>query len=273
MLNDKLMSGTDQPLRKSQDRITVVGYGGCTVTGLPLPEEASFVRMAVTRVQVVTGTEIELKILGIPECPATKAMEQLEEKVLVHRPDVVVLQFGQSDAKVAMRRLWTETFGPTRFSSRPPEVFEKPMTSRDRVNLFLRGCGGLIVRAQPSTSRADYRQSIAEVVEAVVATGAYAIVLTPFVFENFLADAWARCYSCDLESDFAGRTDVCVINVWELLAEYPRARMLLHDGLHLSRPAHAVLAESLQARLVEWMQSRASVSGAREASGQATGAV
>jgi len=130
------------------------------------------------------------------------------------------------------------------------------MTRRDRVDLFLRACGGLIVGAQPTTSRADYRQSMAVVVDAVVATGAYAIVLTPFVFENFLADAWARCYSRDLEADFAGRADVGVINVWNLLAEYPRAQMLLHDGLHLSRPAHKIIAESLQTRFVDWIRSR-----------------
>jgi len=147
------------------------------------------------------------------------------------------------------------------------------MKLRDRIKTFLRGCGGLIVGAQPFTSRADYRQSIAEVVEAVVATDAYAIVLTPFVFDNFLADAWARCYSCDLESDFAGRTNVRVINGWSLLAEYPRGKMLLHDGIHLSRLAHAILAESLQACLVEWIQARASVHRAREVSGRATGGV
>jgi len=155
----------------------------------------------------------------------------------------------------------------------PAVVSEKPMAPRDRVNSFLRGCAGLIVGAQPNTSRADYRRSIAEVVTAVVTTGAYAIVLTPFVFDNFLSDAWAHCYSSDLETDFAGRTDVCVINAWNLLAVYPRRKMLLHDGLHLSRLAHEVLAESLRARLVGWIQARASVRSAREASGRTIGGV
>jgi hypothetical protein len=222
-----------------------------------MPEEAGFVRMAVTGAQAETDTEIELRIFGIHACPAAKAMEHLEGEVLVHRPDIVVLSFGQSDAKVAVKRLWNETFSRRLASKGPPLIiFEKPMMPRRRVSLFLRGCGGLIVGAKPFTSRADYRQSMAEVVEAVVATGAYAIVFPPFVFENFLADAWARRYSNDLESDFAGRTDVCVINGWRLLAKYPRAKMLLHDGLHLSRLAHEVLAESLQARLMEWIRSR-----------------
>jgi lysophospholipase L1-like esterase len=260
MLGNTPLSTTDRPLRKSPDRITVVGYGGCMVTGYPLPEESGFMRIAVTGAQADTDTDIDLKVFGITSCPATKAAEQLKEKALSHHPDIVVLQFGQSDAKVAMKRLWHETFGGTRASSsNPPAVTEKLMTRRDRVDLFLRGCGGLIVRAQPVTPRADYRRSIAEVVEAVVATGAYAIVLTPFVFENFLADAWAHCYSYDLESDFAGRADVRVINVWDLLAEHPRGKMLLHDGLHLSRSAHALLAESLQSSLVERIRARALV--------------
>jgi lysophospholipase L1-like esterase len=268
---NNLISTAEQPSGKSYDRITVVGYGGCMVKGYPMSEEASFMRLAAAGAQGETGAEIELKIFGRHACPATQAMEHLEEEVCLYRPDIVVLQFGQSDAKIPLKRLWNETFGLKRASSGPSvAVSEKPMTRRGRIKTFLRACGGLIVRAQPFTSRADYRRSIAEVVEAVVATGAYAIVLTPFVFDNFLADAWAHCYSYDLESDFAGRTDVCVINVWSLLAEYPRAKMLLHDGLHLSRSAHAVLAESLQACLVERIRSRASAPLVQEISGRAT---
>lgn len=260
MLDDKLMSAADQSLWKSCGPVRIVGYGGCLITGYPMPEEAGFMRIAVAGAQVETGTEIELKLFGRHACPATQAAEHLEEEVLVRRPDIVVLQFGQSDAKVAVTRLWNETFGRRMHTSGPPRViFEKPMTRRRRVSLFLRACGGLIVGAKPFTSRTDYRRSIAEVVEAVVAPGAYTIVITPFVFENFLADAWARCYSSDLESDFAGRTDVSVINGWNLLAEYPRAKMLLHDGLHLSRAAHEVLAKSLQTHLAEWIRSRASM--------------
>jgi hypothetical protein len=111
MLDNNLMSATDQPLGKSYDRITVVGYGGCLVTGYPLPEEAGFVQMAVTGAQAETDTEIELRTFGIHSCPATKAAEHLEEEVLLHRPDIVVLQFGQSDAKIPLKRLWIETFG------------------------------------------------------------------------------------------------------------------------------------------------------------------
>lgn len=260
MLGNDSVDAANHPLGKSPEHVIIVAYGGCTVTGYPLPEEASFVRQAAKGAQAETATEIGLEIIGITACPATKALEQLEEKVLSRRPDIVVLQFGQSDAKVAVKRRWHEAFGRTKLTSRPPVLVSvKPMTARDRVKAFVLACAGLIVGAQPATLREDYRRSIAGVVEAVVATGAYAIVLTPFVFENFLADAWARCFSCDLEADFAGRTDVCVINVWKLLAEYPRTQMLLHDGLHLAQPAHEILAESLQACLVEWIRSRASV--------------
>jgi lysophospholipase L1-like esterase len=270
MLDNGSRSAVDRSW-KTPDRITIVGYGGCLVTGFPMPEEVGFMRLAATGAQAETDTQIELRIFGRHACPATQAMDHLEEEVLVHRPDIVVLQFGQSDTKVRLRRLWNETFGITKISSRPLfDVSEKPMTRQSRIETFLRACGGLIVGAQPFTSRADYRRSIAEVVEAVVATGAYAIVLTPFVFDNFLADAWAHCYSCDLEADFAGRTDVYVLNGWNLLAEYPRTKMLLHDGLHLSRLAHVILSESLQACLVEQIRSRASAHLERETSGRAT---
>ena len=95
-------------------------------------------------------------------------------------------------------------------------------------------------------------------VDLVISLGAYPIVFTPFVFDNFLSDAWARCYSCDLVADFAGRADVCVIDGWKLLAQYPRHRTLLHDGLHLSQLGHEVLAQGLKPKLVEWIQAHAS---------------
>src|SRR5439155_17202609 len=127
-----------------------------------------------------------------------------------------------------------------------------------RADLFVRSCAGVALGAHPFTSRAAYRQNISKLVEAVVSSGAYPIVFTPFVFYNFLADAWARCFSCDIVADFAGRTDVCVIDSWTLLAQYPRRQMLLHDGLHLSRRAHQVIAEHLKAKLVERIQAQTS---------------
>ena len=110
------------------------------------------------------------------------------------------------------------------------------------------------------TSRSVYRQSIVKMVDSVVSFGAYPIVFTPFVFDNFLSDAWARCYSCDLTADFAGRADVCVMDGWKLLAEYPRNQTLLHDGLHLSQWGHEVLAQDLKPKLVERIQALASQS-------------
>jgi hypothetical protein len=264
-----LMSAADQTLRRSPDRIAIVGYGACFVTAYPMGEELGFTRIAVAGAQAETDTEIELTLFGKHGCPATQGAKHLEEEALTRRPDIVILQFGQSDAKVAVKRLWNETFGQKMYRSGPPrDIFERPMTRRERVGLFLRSCGGLIIGAKPFTSRADYRRSIAELVETVVATGAYAIVFTPFVFENFLADAWARCYSYDLESDFAGRTDVCIVNGWRLLAEYPRSEMLLHDGLHLSRVAHKVLAGPLQRCLVESIRARLSERRAHGSSGR-----
>jgi len=256
MLVNKVADTPGYSPSHSGDAITVVGFGGCLILGYPLSEETGFLRQAATRAQIEVAAEIKLSIISLHSCPATKAIESLEEKVLPLHPDIVVLQFGQTDAKVAVRRLWNELFGG-RPSSKPPVVVsDRPATWRNRVDLFVRSCAGLALGAHPFTSRADYRQNISKMVEAVVSSGAYPIVFTPFVFYNFLADAWARCYSCDIVADFAGRADVCIVDSWSLLAQYPRSQMLLHDGLHLSRRAHEILAECLQAKLVERIQAQ-----------------
>ncbi|MGD0650189.1 MAG: SGNH/GDSL hydrolase family protein [Verrucomicrobiia bacterium] len=125
---------------------------------------------------------------------------------------------------------------------------------KNRIGWFARGCVGLALRATPISSRAGYGQSISAMVDAIVSFGAYPIVLTPFVMGNFLCDAWARRFSRDVIADCAGRADVCAIDAWSLLNRHPRSKMLLHDGLHLSRRGHEVLAPCLKAKLVEWIQ-------------------
>ena len=175
-----------------------------------------------------------------------------------HHPDIVVLQFGSTDTKIAVRRVWNEMLGRPKISRPPVLVANRPPNWGNRLNAFLRGCGGLALGARPMTSRSDYRRSISKMVDSLVSFGAYPIVFTPFVFDNFLSDAWARCYSSDLVGDFAGRTDVCVIDGWQLLAQYPRNQTLLHDGFHPSQWGHEVLAQCLKTKLVEWIQAHSS---------------
>jgi hypothetical protein len=241
--------------------ITVVGFGACTISGYPVDEKDGFLRLAIARAQSEVDAEIKYRITALTACLAPTAVENLEENVFSHNPDIVVLQFGQTDAKIAVRRVWNEMLGRRKRISRPPVlVTNRPPDFGNRMNAFLRGCAGLALGARPVTSRSDYRQSIAKMVDSVVSFGAYPIVFGPFVFDNFLSDAWARCYSCDLTADFAGRADVCVIDGWKLLAQYPRNQTLLHDGIHLSQLAHEVLARSLKPKLVERIQARTSKS-------------
>jgi lysophospholipase L1-like esterase len=262
------MNAPSDSLGQSRPTITVVGFGACLITGYPVDEKGGFLRMAIARAQLEVDAEIKYSIATITACSAPMAAESLKENVFSHHPDIVVLQFGQSDAKIAVRRVWNEVLGRQKKRSKPPVlVANRPANLGNRMDAFLRGCAGLALGARPVTSRSVYRQSIAKMVDSVISIGAYPIVFTPFVNDNFLSDAWARCYSCDLTADFAGRADVCVIDGWKLLAQYPRNQTLLHDGLHLSQWGHELLAQSLKSKLVEWIQARASKSSSTTESG------
>jgi len=261
MPGKNVMNAPSDAPGQSRPTITIVGFGACIITGYPVDEKAGFLRMAIARAQPEVDAEIKCTINTITACQVPTAAERLEENVFSHHPDIVVLQFGQSDAKIAVRRAWNEVLGRQKKRSKlPPPVANRPAKLRNRVNALFRGCAGLALGARPVTSRSAYRQSIAKMVDSVISIGAYPIVFTPFVFDNFLSDAWARCYSSDLTADFAERTDVCVIDAWKLLAQYPRSQTLLHDGLHLSQWGHEVLARGLKPKLVEWIEARASKS-------------
>ena len=258
MLANNEMNDAGPSPDQSRETITIAGFGACIITGYPVPEEAGFLRKAIARAQTEVDVEIKYSIATLTACPAPTAVERLEENAFAHNPDIVVLQFGQTDAKIAVRRLWNEVLG----RRPPPKPFilasDRPPRLENRLDAFFRGCAGLALGARPVTSRSDYRRSIAKMVDSVVSFGAYPIVFTPFVFDNFLADAWARCYSCDLVADFAGRPDVCVIDGWNPLAQYPRNKILLHDGIHLSQLGHDILAQCLTPKLVERIQAQAS---------------
>ena len=244
------------PQSQLRPTVNIVGFGACIITGYPVDENAGFLRMAIAQAQPEIDAEIKYRIATITACQAPMAAEKLEENVFSDHPDIVVLQFGQSDAKIAVRRAWHEMLGHERKRSKAPIlVANRPPNLANRLDSFWRGFAGIILSAQPVTSRSAYRESIAKMVDAIVSIGAYPIVFTPFVFDNFLSDAWARCYSCDLTDDFAGRTDVCVIDGWKLLAPYPRHQMLLHDGLHLTQWGHEILAQHLKPKLVERIQA------------------
>jgi lysophospholipase L1-like esterase len=243
--------------RRSARPITVVGFGACIISGFPLPEEAGFLRLAAARAAAEADADIKLSIVTITSCTAPKADAVLAEKVLPLHPDIVVFQFGTSDVSIAVRRLWYQVASRPRVSKPRVPPSDKPLRLRNQVDSFLSGCAGLALGAQPASSRSDYRQSIAKMVELTVSSGAYPIVSTPFVRDNFVSDAWARCYSYDLVKDFAGRKDVSIIDTWEPLARYPRRKMLLHDGLHLSRLAHEILGERLKPELVMCIKNHA----------------
>ena len=257
MLANDEMNGPGHSPGQPRETITIAGFGACIITGYPVPEEAGFLRKAIARAQTEVDVEIKYHIATLTACPAPTALERLAENVFPHNPDIVVLQFGQTDAKIAVRRLWNDVLG--RRPIKKPFVMpsDRPPQLENRLDAFFRGCAGLALGARPVTSRADYRRTIAKMVDAVVSFGAYPIVFTPFVFDNFLSDAWARCYSCDLVADFAGRSDVCVIDGWNPLAQYPRNKILLHDGIHLSQLGHDVLAQCLKPKLVERIQALA----------------
>ncbi len=240
------------------DTVNVIGFGACMIGGYPHAEENSFFRLAVRDAAAETGVNIHHSVTSIRSLPVTKAVDMLAEKVFSQNPDIVVFQFGSTDTRVPTRGLLREVLGPSVVSKQHVVVEDRPAQLKNRMAWFLRGCAGLALGAQAITSRADYRQSISRLVDGVVSSGAYPIVFTPFIQGCFLPDAWAQCYSRDLVNDWGGRTDVGVIDCWNLLSRHPRNTMLLHNGVHLTRQAHALLAQSLKTALVS--RFRASMS-------------
>lgn len=208
------------------------------IAGYPLASADGFLQQAVQRLQHDGRFKVALEIVALGGFPAPRAPKHLSKRVLAHRPDVVVLQFGSTDASTPLRngfavRHFFENDSHTqeKVSAQSPEPF-------DLIKWQLRNLGSELLLVQPITPLDDYLSAQLDMVNQCLAAGCKVVVISPFVMGSGRCNRFARNYTRTLEQHLPKSQEVHFLDAHTLLSSEPRWKMLLSDSFHLSAAAH-----------------------------------
>jgi lysophospholipase L1-like esterase len=229
--------------------LSIIGYGACMITGYPLAGDAGFLRKAVQTMEQSGRFKVALDIVPMGGFPASRARKHFAKKALARRPDIVLIQFGSTDASAPLRR----AFGLRRLFRKDPHVRETVSihlpSSADPLKWRLRSLASDLLCVPPTTPLDEYLNAVLGMADEARLAGCSVVVLSPFVMGGGRSNRFARYYTLALAYQFDRMPAVNFLDVHTLLSGFPRREMLLRDGFHLSARGHEELAAAL-ARLL-----------------------
>jgi lysophospholipase L1-like esterase len=224
--------------------LKIIGFGACMISGFPFPAETGFLYHAVRHLQKHHALSVQHEVVTLGGFPVPRAQKHLHKKVLGNHPDVVVLQFGSTDASAPLRRspvarLWTKQ------PDRDEKVAVHPAGFKHALKWKLWGIASDVLLVKPVTPLNEYLDAMEQMVVECLAAGSAVVALSPFVIGSGHSNRLAKSYTRALRRRLARYPKCYFLNVHELLGQWPRQQMLLSDGFHLSEQGHAVVGERL----------------------------
>jgi lysophospholipase L1-like esterase len=231
------------------------GFGACMIGGFPYGYEDSFFYHALERLRRESTHNIIPSIFTLGGFPITRAAKYLQPKCLTAQPDLVVLQFATCDLIVPTRRKSNPQGGWVSSSQRKTSVNLPNLL--DWLRWYLQGLVGDVLRLSPITPPEVYVETMNQLARMVLDHQVVPVVLSPFVFGARRADRFAREVNGQLQRLLATLPNAVYVDAYSALNRYPRWRMLLHDGWHLSLEGHRVVAETLFTGLKNIVENQA----------------
>jgi len=219
------------------------------IAGYPLAAEAGFLYRAVQTVQQSYQSKLTLEIVPLGGFPAARARKHFAKKALSQQPDIVVLQFGSTDASAPLRR----AVGLRHLLRKDPrvrdQVFNRPASSKDLLKWHLRSLASELLFVTPNAPMGEYLDAVVGMVNEARAAGCTVVVLSPFIIGGGRSNRFARRYTDALAQQLRPLSDVFFLDAHALLTPFARREILLYDSFHLSDRGHAELGNAL-ARLL-----------------------
>lgn len=226
-------------------KLSITGFGACMIAGYPLPAESGFMHQAVQHLQRGGQIKPAFEIVAMGGFPAHRARKHFPKKVLSQKPDVVVIQFGSTDASAPLRNATLLRQPPKSGPQTREKISPQPPTSGDVLKWHLRSLASEVLRAPPLAPLEDYLSAVTGMVKEARAAGCRVVVLSPFVMGGGRSDRFARRYTRALAARLKQIPGTHFLDAHSLLARWPRKQILLRDGFHLSREGHEILGAAL----------------------------
>lgn len=226
-------------------KLTVTGFGACMIAGYPLSLEAGFLHQAVQRLHQTGGFKVVFDVVAMGGFPVHRARKHLAKRVLLHQPDIVVLQFGSTDASAPLRNNFISRRHLHDAAHPPEKIAPQPPAAKDIWKWKLRSFASELLLVPPLTPLNTYQDAVLEMVQACRASGSKVVVVSPFVMGSGRSNRFSRRYTRALQEKLSKVSQVRFVDAHALLSQAPRRRMLLKDGFHLSAEAHQKLGATL----------------------------
>jgi lysophospholipase L1-like esterase len=221
------------------------------ISGFPLAAEAGFLHQAVQHLHQAGQFKVAFEVVAMGGFPAHRARKHLAKRVLAHRPDFVVIQFGSTDASAPLRN----GIGLRHFLKKQPHLREtvsaRPPAPLDLLKWKLRNVASECLLIPPLAPLDNYLATLLNMAYECRLAGSIVVVISPFVMGGGRSNRFARDYTRALERQLPRTPGIHFLDAHTLLSQSPRKQMLLSDGFHLSAPAHRKLGLALGELLKE----------------------
>ena len=235
--------------------LSITGFGACMIAGYPLQAEEGFLHRAVEQLRDEGRRQVALESISMGGFPAQRACHHFAKRCLARRPDVVVLQFGSTDASAPLRNAFFLRGSLHNGSHSRGKVSDQPPSMKDLVKWRLRSLASDLLLVPSLSPLEDYLAAIQTMVAEGCAAGCDVVVVSPFVMGGGRSNRGARRYTRAQELRLRKFPRAHFLDAHDLLSRWPRRRMLLCDGFHLSPEAHQKLGRAL-AEMIEGIAGR-----------------
>jgi hypothetical protein len=204
---------------------------------------------------------VQSKIVSLGGFPAPRAQKYLKKKLFDFDPQYIVFQLGSSDAECPIRsgpsptdrRSETGTDGNsgTSASQRTIAHHSRPATILSLLHWQTKSILGYLRKVEPVTPLYSYIAAIEHMVDDCRSEGIKPVVLSPFIFGSRYTMRKAIAYLDALKELHSRTPDMIFVDCFRLLEDFPKSRILQHDGLHLSQLGQNLVGEAIGHTIVE----------------------
>jgi hypothetical protein len=205
------------------------------------------------------------EIVSLGGFPAPRAAKYFKKKVFDSDPGYIVIQFGSGDAECpigsgpskTIRRFQLSTHGLSGLSAAQTSIahHDRPATMLSLLRWQAKSILGYLRQAQPITPLSSYIAAIDLMVADCRTAGIKPVVLSPFVYGSRYTMRKAIAYVDALKELHLRTPEMIFVDCVSLLRNFPKSRVLQHDGLHLSQVGQALVGNAIGHAIVEDMMS------------------
>jgi hypothetical protein len=230
--------------------LRIAGFGACMITGYP-HEGGGLFEVACSLVEKELSQPVRSTIVSLGGFPAPRAEKHFKGKVFDFNPQYIVIQFGSTDAARPIRAKHRSVGAVSSIGavSKGRTVFRSP-NAFTLARWHIQSLVGFVWKTDPITSLSAYVIAIEHMVNDSISAGITPVVLSPFIFGSLHSLKNAADYTNALR-DLNSRADRMIfIDCIRLLSKAPKSKVLLNDGLHLSRLGHDLVGEAIGQAIV-----------------------